>query len=567
MSYEWLLLLTWLTPLLLGLAQIIMPRRFIAVGAVAALPGLLAALLVPPGTLVEVPSLLLGAWFGLDTTGQIFLLFTALLWLAAGIFAAVYLQADAHRPRFFAFFLLAMAGNLGLIVSADMLSFYLWFAVMSFASYGLIVHTGTTDSREAGRIYMILVIVGEVLLFAALALIAATTGTLRLDELAALSIGSLEAALLFASFGIKAGVVVLHLWLPLAHPAAPIPASAVLSGAMIKAGLLGWLRFLYPAEGAPEWGALLIGFGLVTAFYGALVGVSQVNPKTVLAYSSISQMGFITVGVGAWVLLGAGDAGPAALLAVALYALHHALAKGALFLGVGFAGTSRLAPILLLLPALALTGLPLTSGAVAKAGLKSVTGGLPGDWPMLLDGLLPLAAAGTTLLMARFLWLMWQAPTASKTPPRALWASWLALLAAVVVTLFVWPAAGPAVTESLKPDKLWVAVWPILLGVGLAIIGGRLLRGLATPWFPPGDLLGLFSYAAGRLGRVVGYGIESAGRAERRIQAAVTSARGLTRAADFLTAWELRLRFDWLVAGGSLLLLTAIALVLIWAGT
>ena len=87
------------------------------------------------------------------------------------------------------------------------------------------------------------------------------------------------------------GLVPLHVWLPLAHPAAPMPASAVLSGAIIKAGVIGLIRFL-PFDGAlPDWGAVLTAVGLLTAFYGVAVGITQANPKTVLAYSSVSQMG------------------------------------------------------------------------------------------------------------------------------------------------------------------------------------------------------------------------------------------------------------------------------------
>ncbi|MGE5306870.1 MAG: proton-conducting transporter membrane subunit [Alphaproteobacteria bacterium] len=105
--------------------------------------------------------------------------------------------------------------------------------------------------------------------------------------------------MILTAFAIKAGALGLRFWLPLADPAAPVPASAVLSGAMIKAGLLGWLRFLPLGEASlPGFGYFVIAGGLGAAFFVTLIGVTQKNPKTLLAYSSISQMGIITTGVG-----------------------------------------------------------------------------------------------------------------------------------------------------------------------------------------------------------------------------------------------------------------------------
>lgn len=560
-----LLTLTWLLPLASGLLQLARPKALLPLVGWAALPGLVTAVFLPIGSSVEFSWLLLGSQFILDETAQPFLLFTALLWLAAGLFAASYLQNDARRPRFFAFYLLAMAGNFGLILTGDMTGYYLWFALMSFASYGLVVHTGDAEARYAGRVYIILVVVGEVILFAGLAQIYIASGTLLFSELAGQPLSHLSAALIFISFGIKAGVVALHLWLPLAHPAAPIPASAVLSGAMIKAGLLGWLRFLHPAGTPPEWGGWIILLGLVTAFYGAALGVSQTNPKTVLAYSSISQMGFIMVGVGGWLLTG--QASVAMVTAVFLYATHHALAKGALFLGVAFAGNGRAVPALLLLPALALAGLPFTSGAVAKTALKTAVETLPGNWKMLLELPLSLAAVGTTLLMARFLWLIWRSAAAKKTPARALWGVWLALLGAVALLLFILPLAAPAVQDSLKPEKWWTAVWPILAGVGLAVGAARLWRGPALPLVPPGDLVVPLAWTGRQLQGYLGTGLHYLARLQDGMIANLAAVRALLAAViERLVRWELRLRTDWIVPGTLFLILTTGILVLVWWG-
>src|SRR6516225_7782006 len=104
--------------------------------------------------------------------------------------------------------------------------------------------------------------------------------------------------LLIAGFGLKAGLVPLHVWMPLTYPAAPAPAGSVLSGAVVKAGVIGLIRFIPLDHGTPGWGEALAIAGLLSAFYGVAVGITQANPKTVLAYSSISQMGLIAMVVG-----------------------------------------------------------------------------------------------------------------------------------------------------------------------------------------------------------------------------------------------------------------------------
>jgi formate hydrogenlyase subunit 3/multisubunit Na+/H+ antiporter MnhD subunit len=301
---------------------------------------LVATIFVRLGVTIDLPWVMLGTRIGLDETGRLFLTFTSMLWLLAGVFAHSYLRDDAARPRFFAFYLIAMAGNFGLILAHDILTFVLFFAMMSFSAYGLVTHNRDTESQRAGRTYIVLVVLGEVLLFAGLVLAALQAGSLLFEDVragVALSpSGDVIVALLLVGFGIKLGVVPLHFWLPLAHPVAPTPASAILSGAMIKAGLLGWMRFLPLGEAAmPHWGALCIVVGFMAAFYGVIIGLTQSNAKTVLAYSSVSQMGLVVVAVGS--VLTHPPAWPTVSSVLAVYAFHHAIAKGALFLGVGVA--------------------------------------------------------------------------------------------------------------------------------------------------------------------------------------------------------------------------------------
>ena len=519
----WLLLVV-----LLGLVPagaLLLPRlrpAALAVAPWAALPALLLALFAPAGLTLELPSVLLGTRLGLDATGQVFLSLTALLWLLSGIYARSYLAHDADLHRFFACFLLAMTGNLGLTVALDMASFYCGFALMSFAAYGLIVHYGDREAQRAGRIYIIMVIFGELLLFAALVVAALDTHHIAFAGVMALLPTAphrdLVLGLALAGFGVKAGALPLHVWLPLAHPAAPTPASAVLSGAMIKAGLLGWLRFLpLGALALPGWAALMMAAGVTALFLGAAVGAVQRLPKAVLAYSSISQMGLMTLGVG--VGLAAPQQWPITLAALQLYALHHALAKGALFLGVEAAATQfsrpwQRAAVLagLVVPALALAGAPWTSGAAAKTAFKAATRAAPGPWPTWLDWLLPLGAVATTLVMARFLLLIFISTSTStgEQPPghlaaRAL-AAWAALVVAVLAVVWVAPAPAfrGAIAETLSVAAFWGGLWPVLLGAAVAwrlARSGRAQRLLARLQVPAGDLVVLVERAREALRR------------------------------------------------------------------
>lgn len=468
-------------------------RLRVALLPLAALPALAVALGAPHGS-VDLPWLLLGARFELGDTTRWFLLFTAVLWAAAALYAASYLHHDARRGRFDAFFLAAMAGNFGLVMAGDAASFYVFFALMSFASYGLVVHSRQGPALQAGRVYIALVVIGELALFAAVALAARAADSLLLADisaaLATTSAPTREAVimLLVVAFGIKAGVLGLHMWLPLAHPAAPVPASAVLSGAMIKAGLLGWLQFMPLGSAASGWGEVLVMLGVAAAVLGALVGALQHEVKAALAYSSISQMGFMTVAVG--VALAVPSAAPAAVLAATVLAFHHGFAKAALFLGVGLAGAATpLARALLIagvaLPALALAGAPWTSGAAAKLMLKDAIGDVGPPW---LPALLTFAAVGTTLVMARVTMLVWRKHSDPDHPSGiGMWMGWALLVLGSVGALWVLsPSPLPLGAAGIDVVS---ALWPIALGVMLAAVFSTWAASRDRPLVPPGDLI------------------------------------------------------------------------------
>lgn len=440
---------------------------------IAPLPALVGAAALPVGTSVSLPWLLLGAELGLDDTGRVFLFFSALLWLVASLYAMGSTGDERNATRFRIFFLLAMSGNLCLIVAQDMVTFYLGFTLMGLAAYGLIAHRASQCARQAAGRYLVWTIAGELLLFVAVVLLVAQNGgATAFSVLKSNPPVGFVVLLLVIGFGIKLALPGLHLWLPQAYAVTPTPAVAVLSGAMIKAGLLGWLRFLPPGDAAlAGWGQALMVAGVTGIFFGAIVGLRQHRPRLLLGYSSISKMGVLTAGMGAaltWPV-----AAPTLIGALALYAAHHALVKGALFLGLGLAEGGGLRPWILAglgFLALALAGAPLTSGALAKSVL---TEGLP-EHAQPLVFVLAASALATTLLMARLLFLIWgQRGRVASPQPVASTTAWLALL--TVIAVFPWVVADAG--------QLSANLGPVSLGALLAalalLVAGR-LPGRAT---------------------------------------------------------------------------------------
>jgi len=463
--------------------------------ALAPLPGLAAALFAADASPLVMDADHLRLTIGLDRPAALLLGVVALLWSLAGAYANAYLGREPNAGGFSAWWLLTLTGSLGVFLAGDLISFYLVFAMASLAAYGLVVHDGTARAQRAAKIYLLLAVLGEIVLLLAFALLAeaATGASLAISDvlpsLAASPWRGLTVALLIVGFGLKAGLVPLHVWLPLAHPAAPMPASAVLSGAIIKAGIIGLIRFLPYDGSAGDWGLVLAAVGFVTAFWGVGIGITQPNPKTVLAYSSVSQMGVVAAALGMGLL--AGDA--ATPMNAAFYATHHVMAKGALFLAVGVAAAAcqpslRLAVIAIaIVLALGFGGLPMTGGALAKAAVKNELGeGVAG-------GLAVLSAAGSTMLMLHFvrrLRATMPAGTDDGAPGSrglVLPCFGLAALAVLLPWLLFEPVGAGRLADLFIPATLWGATWPVLIGVALAAAVMR--WGDALPRIPEGDLL------------------------------------------------------------------------------
>lgn len=492
----------------------------------APVPALALALLAPIPVSARGDWLVLGLTMGLDEISRLFVIFTAALWMAAGTAARQWMRADSRATSFGVVFLMAMSGNLGLLLAQDAVGFYAAFALMSFASYGLVIHTRSAQAQGAARLYIGFVVLGELALFAGLALAATQAQSILLADLRAAELSDLSVALLLAGFGVKLGVMPLHFWLPPAHGAAPVPASAVLSGAMIKAGLFGILSTLPLGLVAyNDHAIVLMAAGMITIFAALLMGVQQDNPKAVLGFSSVSQMGIIALGLGAALM---SPASFAAILPVLVFlAAHHAFAKGALFLGVGAwavqpgQGGRVMVTLALALPAFVLAGVPLSSGALGKEALKAALANGSEVWLPWLVVALTLSGVATTLLVARFAALLWLNPPKAPTArAEALTLPFLALAGAAVALPLIWPtlAQGLAAPMIAAPSG---ALWPVALGVVVALGAAinahaqrtgpaEFLAQLTAPYHSAAQTLGSFWAAKRRAARRMGYAVPKA---------------------------------------------------------
>jgi formate hydrogenlyase subunit 3/multisubunit Na+/H+ antiporter MnhD subunit len=247
----------------------------------------------------------------------------------------------------------------------------------------------------------------------------------------------------------------------------------VLSGATSKAGIIGLMHFLPFEAGLHGWGMFLLAAGLFSAFYSAVAGLFQTNPRSVLAYSSISQLGQMAALLGAGLAMGSASA--AAL--VGFYALYHVLTKGGLFLALealSQAGEQRRRRLVLVtagLAALGFAGLPLTGGALAKLAIKPLTGHGAASF------LFAAAAIGSTLLMLHFIRLIRAVETSHDAPAGKARAAWLFIFA--LAMLLPWMlfdiVTGLATPYAISPKVLFDLGWPLvaglLIGWGLAAAG------------------------------------------------------------------------------------------------
>ena len=441
---------------------------------------MLFALFIPIDFLLSVDWFLFGISFHVDFVAKVFLLFTSFVWLMSGIYAVFTIQKE--QRAFWFWFSFTFLGNFGLCFVSDVLGFYFFFSVMSFGAFGLIIHEKTKEAKEAAFVYIKYAVVGEILLFVAIISLVSQCGSTHFEHISC-SDSLLTLTLVLLAFGIKIGVFFLHSWLPLAHASAPASASAVLSGVMLKAGILGWIRFIpFGASSNEIAGYTLIVLG-VLAIYGGLYGLTQNKLKSLLAYSSISQMGYLVVLFGL-VLLDT-QKSELILYAILSFSAHHAFNKSALFLlsaEINKYGLDLKKIVLFSFFALSLIGLPFTSGAIAKEILKSGV-----DSSILLT-ILSVGAVVTALLMLKFLSLSMEIQKNSSPLSPLL----------PVFGLFFGSLSLPWIFESVGGFS-WMQVLPFIIAVGFFIFLKK--QKIKIPSMPQGDMLALFSFAPRELKR------------------------------------------------------------------
>jgi multicomponent Na+:H+ antiporter subunit D len=420
-----------------------------------------------------------------DAAGVHFALCAAVIATLTLPYAFAAVRPHPDRWRYFVFIQAAVTCTLGVALAANLLTFFVFFEALSMLSYVLIVHEQSAKAFAAGRVYIIYVLAAGAALLAGVLLVAsqapdltfAPGGLLALEAAGATT--GVALALLLLGFGVKAALVPLHGWVAEAHPAAPVPFSALLSGVMVAVGAFGIVRVLFEVFGAELSAQLgldtpLAVMAALSVLYGGWKALRSDDLKRRLAYSTISQMGCVTL---ASALLAA-----APLAAALLHIAHHAVLKATLFMAVGLwahgsgrrrlselAGVGRRMPFAsaaFSVAALGMMGVPPLAGFVSKWWLG--IGMLEADAPLALGVLL----LGALLSAGYLLPVIWSIYFARVTPEAEL----------------------PQGMRTRRSEALPCLLLPTLIGAALS-----LLLAISSAW--PGFALDVaWRAAAGLLG-------------------------------------------------------------------
>jgi formate hydrogenlyase subunit 3/multisubunit Na+/H+ antiporter MnhD subunit len=287
----------------------------------------------------------LGASFRLDGLAAFFLLVVNLGGAAASLYGLGYGRHEPAPHRVLPFFPAFLAGMNLVVLAADAFAFLLSWEFMSLASWALVMaHHRDRDNTRAAYVYLVMASFGTLALLLAFGLLSGPEGSYGFDSIRATAHTPLVAALVLAlvliGAGSKAGLVPLHVWLPLAHPAAPSHVSALMSGVMTKVAIYGFLRIVFDLLGEPAWwaGVVVLFLGGITAVLGILQATMERDLKRLLAYSTIENIGVIFVGLGLALAFRANAmnwAAALALTAALFHVLNHLFFKSLLFFGAG----------------------------------------------------------------------------------------------------------------------------------------------------------------------------------------------------------------------------------------
>lgn len=330
----------------------------------------------------------LTVYFRLDLTGRIFVGIVTVAWLCAGLFSFEYMKHEKREQRYYGYYLIVYGVLAGLDFSGNLITFYMFYEFMTLLSMPLVLHTQTREAILAGMKYLFYSMTGAYMALFGLYFLYRYSNTLTFTAGGVLDMELVQgrepllyvvAFVMLLGFGVKAGLFPLHGWLTAAHPVAPAPASAVLSGIIVKSGVLAAIRVVYYLFGAEflkgtwvqtVWIVLI----LITIFMGSMMAYREKLWKRRLAYSTVSQISYI--------LLGLAMMNPVGLKGAVLHTVFHAFIKSGLFLTAGamiyqtgkrrvdeYKGIGRSMPVIMgcyTCLSLALIGIPPTSGFVSK---------------------------------------------------------------------------------------------------------------------------------------------------------------------------------------------------------
>ncbi len=324
-----------------------------------------------------------GLHFQPDGFRMLYACIGSFMFLSSMIFSKEYMAHYSSKFRYYFTSLVTYIATMGVFLSADLYTTFIFFEIMSFASYLWVVQDERKESLRAGDTYLAIAVIGGLVMLMGIFMLYVRYGTTDLS--AVTGDGSvyqlITGILILFGFLAKAGGFPLHIWLPKAHPVAPAPASALLSGILTKAGVYGILLLsVYPFYADAAFGTLIETIGVITMFAGALLALFSVDLKRTLACSSVSQIGFILTGIGMYDLLG--DEHVLAARGSLMHMVNHSMIKLLLFMAAGVVymnlheldlnairGFGRKKPLLkiqFLMGALGIGGIPLWNGYVSK---------------------------------------------------------------------------------------------------------------------------------------------------------------------------------------------------------
>ena len=369
-----------------------------------------------------------------DALASLFLLLLGATSAGISIFAAGYFRkGHGTAPGLLCLQYHLFLASMGLVLLADdAYAFMVAWETMALSSYFLVTtQHGIPEIRRAGFLYLLIAHVGALAILLSFGVMQGGSWQFTFDAMRSAHLDPYWAAgaffLALFGFGAKAGLVPLHVWLPEAHPAAPSPVSALMSGVMLKMAVYGVLRVTFDLLGRPDWwwGMALLAIGLFSALYGVVFAAAQTDMKRLLAWSSIENLGIIFTGIGLAIVfhgVGMNSLSALALIAALYHTLNHAFMKSLLFLGTGAVlhstgerNLGRLGGLIHRMPWVAWLTL---IGALATAGLPPLNG-FVSEWLLLqsflfahevprtfVNMLLPIGAAVIALCAALTAYLM-----------------------------------------------------------------------------------------------------------------------------------------------------------------